>query len=197
MFRFAKKAGLALVVTAGLMGASLSAQAAESYKLDPNHTSIMFIINHLGFSNFQGRFGGVSGELTLDRDNIANSKAVIEVDMTKLNTGVDALNEHLESKDFFNAAKFPKAVFKSTSVKKIDDKTAEMTGDLTLHGVTKPITLTLSLVGDGKNPMSGVPTIGFDVRGTVTRSDYGVTAYVPAVSDTVKLQISTEFDQVK
>ncbi|MFV1851226.1 MAG: YceI family protein [Thalassospira sp.] len=121
MLNSLKKAGVALVVAAGLSGAAFSVQAAESYKLDPTHTSVIFIVNHLGFSNYQGRFGGVSGELTLDRENPAGSSAIINIDLTQVDSGVEALDNHMKTADFLDVENHPTATFKSTSVELVGE----------------------------------------------------------------------------
>ena len=193
MFTSIKKAGFVLAIAAGLSGAAVSAQAAESYKLDPTHTSVIFIVNHLGFSNFQGRFGGTSGELTLDRENPAASSAIITIDLSKVDTGVEGLDNHMKTADFLNVEQNPTATFKSTSIEMTGDKTATITGDLTLLGQTKPLVLDVTLTGEGDHPMTGDHVLGFGATGTVTRSEYGMNYLVPAVSDEVELQISAEF----
>jgi len=193
MFNVLKKAGVVLAVTAGLSGAAVSAQAAESYKLDPAHTSVIFIVNHLGFSNYQGRFGGASGELTIDRDNLAASSANVTIDLTKVDSGVEALDNHMKTADFLDVENHPTAVFKSSSVELIGEDGAKITGELTLLGETKPLVLDVKLIGEGNHPMTGDHVVGFSANGTVTRSEYGMTYLVPAVSDDVTLQISSEF----
>ncbi|MFC4234576.1 YceI family protein [Thalassospira xianhensis] len=197
MFTSIKKAGFVLAIAAGLSGAAVSAQAAESYKLDPTHTSVIFIVNHLGFSNFQGRFGGTSGELTLDRENPAASSAIITIDLNQVDTGVEGLDNHMKTADFLNVEQNPTATFKSTSIEMTGEKTATITGDLTLLGQTKPLVLDVTLTGEGDHPMTGDHVLGFGATGTVTRSEYGMNYLVPAVSDEVELQISTEFLQQK
>ncbi|MHC8493148.1 YceI family protein [Thalassospira sp. SM2505] len=193
MFKVMKKAGLVMAVAAGLSGASFAAQAAESYKLDPTHTSVIFIVNHLGFSDFQGRFAGVTGELTLDRENPAASSAEISIDLNQVDSGVDALNAHMKTADFLNVEKFPTATFKSTAVELVGENGAKITGDLTLLGETKPLVLDVKLTGEGDHPMTGDHVLGFGATGTVTRSEYGMNFLVPGVGDDVKLQISSEF----
>jgi polyisoprenoid-binding protein YceI len=193
MFTSIKKAGFVLAIAAGLSGAAFSAQAAENYKLDPTHTSVIFIVNHLGFSNFQGRFGGTSGELTLDRENPAASSATISIDLTQVDSGFEGLDNHMKTADFLNVEQSPTATFKSTSVEMTGDKTATITGDLTLLGQTKPLVLDVTLTGEGDHPMTGDHVLGFGATGTVTRSEYGMNYLVPAVSDEVELQISAEF----
>ncbi|WP_404426358.1 YceI family protein [Thalassospira australica] len=193
MFTSIKKAGLVLAIAAGLSGAAVSAQAAENYKLDPTHTSVIFIVNHLGFSNFQGRFGGTSGELTLDRENPSASSATITIDLNQVDTGVEGLDNHMKTADFLDVENHPTATFKSTSVEMTGETTAKITGDLTLLGETKPLVLDVTLTGEGDHPMTGDHVLGFGATGTVTRSEYGMGYLAPAVSDEVELQISTEF----
>ncbi|MCC9622500.1 YceI family protein [Thalassospira sp. MA62] len=193
MLNSIKKTGVALAIAAGLSTAAVSAQAAETYKLDPAHTSIIFIVNHLGLSNFQGRFGGVSGELTLDRENVADSSATINVDLNQIDSGVEGLNDHMKSADFFDVENYPTATFKSTSVELVDEDSAKITGDLTMHGETHPLVLDVDLIGEGDHPMTNDHIVGFSADGTVTRSEYGVDYFVPGVSDDVTLQISSEF----
>ncbi|MDP2697032.1 YceI family protein [Thalassospira sp.] len=193
MFLSVKKSVAALAIVAGLSSAALSVQAAETYKFDTEHTSVVFAVSHLGFSNFQGRFGGIDGELVLDRDAPANSSLTVTIDLTAVDSGVAALDGHLQTPDFFNTAEFPTATFKSTSVELTGDKTAKVTGDLTLHGVTSPVTLDVTLNGEGAHPMSGLYIAGFSATGTVTRSAFGMNYLVPAVGDDVELRIESEW----
>jgi len=193
MFNSIKKAGATLAVVAGLSGAAFSAQAADSYKLDPTHTSVIFIVNHLGFSDYQGRFGGVTGELTLDREDPSASSASITIDLNQIDSGVEALDNHMKTADFFNVEEFPTATFTSTSVELVGDNAATVTGDLTLLGETKPLVLDVTLSGEGTHPMTGDEVVGFSADGVVTRTDYGMDFLVPGVGDEVTLQISSEF----
>jgi polyisoprenoid-binding protein YceI len=193
MLNTIKKAGAVLAVAAGLSGAAFSAQAAENYTIDPTHTSVIFIVNHLGFSNYQGRFGGVSGELTLDRDNLAASSAIIEIDLNQVDSGVEALDNHMKTADFLDVENHPTATFKSTSVELVGEDGAKITGDLTLLGETKPLVLDVKLTGQGEHPMTGDSVVGFSADGVVTRSDYGMDFLIPGVGDDVTLQISSEF----
>ncbi|MBV16546.1 MAG: polyisoprenoid-binding protein [Thalassospira sp.] len=197
MFNLVKKAGLALTIAAGLSGAAFSAQAAESYKLGPSHTSVIFIVNHLGFSNYQGRFGGASGELTIDRDNLAASSAEINIDLTQIDSGFEGLDNHMKTADFFDVENHPTATFKSSAIELVGENGAKITGDLTILGQSKPLVLDVTLTGEGDHPMTGDHILGFAAKGTVTRSDYGMTYLVPAVSDDVTLQISSEFMKQK
>ncbi|AXO16837.1 YceI family protein [Thalassospira indica] len=193
MFNSIKKAGATLAVVSGLSGAAFSAQAADTYKLDPTHTSVLFIVNHLGFSDYQGRFNGVTGELTLDREDPSASSATITIDLNQIDSGVEALDNHMKSADFFNVEEFPTATFTSTSVELVGDNAATVTGDLTLLGETKPLVLDVALSGEGTHPMTGDEVVGFSADGVVTRTDYGMDFLVPGVGDEVTLQISSEF----
>jgi polyisoprenoid-binding protein YceI len=193
MFKTFKKAGVALAVVAGFSGATFSAQAADTYTLDPTHTSIVFIVNHLGFSDYQGRFGGVTGELVLDRENASASSASITVDLNQIDSGVEALDNHMKTADFFDVANYPTATFTSTSVELVGDNAATVTGDLTILGQTKPLVLDVTLSGEGSHPMTGDEVVGFSAAGVVTRSDYGMNYLIPGVGDEVTLQISSEF----
>ncbi|GAA0620925.1 YceI family protein [Thalassospira tepidiphila] len=193
MFNSIKKAGVTLAVVAGLSGAAFSAQAADTYKLDPTHTSVLFIVNHLGFSDYQGRFNGVTGELTLDREDPSASSATIKIDLNQIDSGVEALDNHMKTADFFNVEEFPTATFTSTSVELVGDNAATVTGDLTLLGETKPLVLDVTLSGEGTHPMTGDEVVGFSADGVVTRTDYGMDFLVPGVGDEVTLQISSEF----
>lgn len=197
MFNSIKKAGLALTIAAGLSGVAFSAQAADTYKMDPTHTSVIFIVNHLGFSNYQGRFGGASGELTIDRDNLAASSAEINIDLTQIDSGFEGLDNHMKTADFFDVENHPTATFKSSAIELVGENGAKITGDLTILGQSKPLVLDVTLTGEGDHPMTGDHILGFAAKGTVTRSDYGMTYLVPAVSDDVTLQISSEFMKQK
>jgi polyisoprenoid-binding protein YceI len=168
------------------------------YKLDPAHTQITFVVNHLGFSLYRGIFGSVEGTMTLDRKLPSNSKLSITIPMNGLVTTVPALTEHLMKADFFDSTKYPAAQFQSTSVT-VKGATAEIVGNLTLKGVTKPVTLHAHLVGAGTftNPMTKASseTIGFEAKTEVKRSDFGLSYGVPLVSDVVPLEISAAFEK--
>ncbi len=169
----------------------VSAQAADTFKLDPMHTNILFHANHFGFSNPSGHFGIVQGALQLDEKEPSKSSLDVVVDVNSLLTGVPKLDEHLKSDAFLDAGKFPTAEFKSTKVETKGD-TATVTGDFTLHGVTKPVTLQVKLNKKGEHPMTHKTAVGFTASTVLKRSDFGVTAYVPNVSDDIKIDIESE-----
>ena len=186
---------LALAV---LLGASLTAQAAPvTYKLDPTHTMVLFSWNHFGFSNPTANLGIGEGTLVYDEAKPANSSVQVTLPLANLDTHVSALDEHLKKPDFFDAAKYPVVTFKSTRVEPLGGNKFKVTGDLTVHGVTKPVVLDATLNKAGMQPMLKVPAIGFDATATIKRSDFGVGAYVPNVSDEVQIRITTEAEAGK
>ena len=170
---------------------------AASYSIDPSHTQVQFEYNHFGFSNITGRFDQISGKFELDTKDLSKSEISVEIPINSISTGVEKLDAHLQSPDFFDAAKYPIASFKSKSVQVISDKELHVNGDLTIHGVTKPITLLVKVNNIAMHPMRKVPSAGFDASTTLKRSDFGVGAYVPAVSDEVKITISMEASEAK
>jgi len=186
-----KRLLLATVALAFMLPVGANA-ATTSYTLDPNHTNILFHANHFGFSNPSGHFGIKDGTLVLDDKDPTKSTINVTIDVTSLLTGVPKLDEHLKSKDFLEAEKFPTATFKSTKVEVTGGDTAKVTGDFTLHGVTKPVTLDVKLNKQGEHPMTHKQAVGFTASTELKRSEFGVNAYVPNVSDEIKLDIETE-----
>ena len=184
---------LRYVALAGLLATAGTAAAAPvTYKLDPGHTMVLFSWNHFGFSNPTANLGQVDG--TLVYDEAAPTKSTVEatLPLAGLDSFVPKLDEHLKSADFLDAAKYPTVTFKSTKVAAAGKGKLKVTGDLTVHGVTKPVTLDVTVNKVGPHPMMKVQTAGFDATATIKRSDFGVGAYVPAVSDEIKIRITTE-----
>ncbi len=181
-----------LAATALLALPLSAAQAADTYKFDPSHTTVVWDADHLGFSHPHGLFPEVEGTLTLDESAPANSKLDVTIHTDKIATGIAKFDDHLKSKDFFNVEKFPTATFKSTKIEKTGDKTAKVTGDLTLLGITKPVTLDVTLNKKGEHPMNKKPTVGFSATGTIKRSDFGISYGLPNVGDDVPLTIEAE-----
>lgn len=167
------------------------ALAADTYTFDPSHTAVTFHINHFGFSNPSGKFMSVTGSVTLDQQNPAASKVEATIGIAGVNTGVAKLDEHVKTPDFFDAAKFPEAKFTSTKVEVTGEKTAKVTGDLTLHGVTKPVILDVTLNQVGPNMMKK-QTAGFTASTTIKRSEFGMSTYVPNLADDVRIDIEAE-----
>ncbi|MCX7034775.1 MAG: YceI family protein [Arenimonas sp.] len=190
---FARRLVLATLIAA----ASFSAQAADKYDIDPTHTQVQFTYNHLGFSNITGRFDEVTGEFLFDAADPTQSSVSITIPVSSISTGVAKLDEHLLKADFFDAAQFPTATFKSTGVTAAGEGKLAVAGDLTIHGVTRPVVLDVTINGIGEHPMRKVPAAGFDASARIKRSDFGVGAYVPAVSDEVTLSITVEATKAK
>ena len=178
----------ALILAAGFLN---PAAAAETYKLDPAHTSVVFRVKHLGVANVYGRFNGPSGSFVFDESSPASSSIEIQVNAQDVDTAVEKRDNHLRSPDFFNAAEHPVIHFKSTSVKRADEAKYEVSGDLTLLGKTKPITVTAHKTGEGKDPW-GNYRLGFETRFTIKRSEFGMNFMMGGVSDSVRLIVSVE-----
>ncbi|WCE05056.1 YceI family protein [Pseudoxanthomonas sp. JBR18] len=171
--------------------------ASTTYKLDPTHTDVIATWNHFGFSNPSAHFGQADGSLTYDPANVAASSVEVTFPLAGLDSFVPKLDEHLRGSDFFDAAKYPTATFKSTKVQSLGSNKLKVTGNLTIKGITKPVVLDVTLNKAAEHPMKKTQSIGFDATGTVKRSDFGVGAYAPMVSDEVKLHITTEADAAK
>lgn len=172
--------------------------APETYTIDGTHTQANFTWSHFGFSNPSAGFDNIAGTITYDADKPTESKVDVTIAIDSLNTQVPKLDEHLKKPDFFDAAKFPTATFKSTQIVAGAGKgDFKVTGDLSIHGVTKPVTLDAKLNRAAVHPMSNQPTIGFDGSVTIKRSDFGIAAYVPNISDEIRIHLTTEASVAK
>ena len=184
---------LKYLALAGLLGAAVAVQAAPvTYKLDPSHTMVLFSWNHFGYSNPTADFGLGEGTLVFDEQHPANSSVEVTLPLDRLDTHVPALDEHLKKPDFLNADQYPVVTFKSTGVQPLGGNKFKVTGNLTVHGVTRPVVLDATLNKVGPHPMTKAPSIGFDATASIKRSDFGVGAYVPNVSDELSIRITTE-----
>ena len=163
-----------------------------TYQLDPTHTDVLAQWTHFGFSQPSAHFGISDGTLVYDAADVTKSSVQVTMPITGIDSFVDKLDEHLASGDFFDAGKFPNATFKSTSVAAAGTNKLTVTGDLTIKDITKPVTLDVTLNGAGEHPMLKKQAIGFSATATIKRSDFGVGAYAPNVSDDVQLRITTE-----
>ena len=169
----------------------LSAFAADSYTVDPNHTFPHFSISHLGFSTLQGRFDKTSGTITLDR--AAKTGSVdISIETGSISTGYVKRDEHLKSPDFFNAAEYPTITFKSTAMHYKGDTPSSVDGNLTISGVTKPVTLAIEALNCGTNPMNKKEECGAAASAQIKRSDFGVKYGLPNIGDDVKMVFEIE-----
>jgi polyisoprenoid-binding protein YceI len=181
------------LLLAGLMTAAMATQAAPvTYKMDPGHTLVLFSWNHFGFSNPTANIGLGDGTIVFDEKDPAKSSVNVTLPLADLDTHVSKLDEHLKKPDFLDADKYPTITFKSTKVQAEGGNKYKVTGDLTVHGVTKPVTLDATLNKSGEHPMMKVPTVGFDAVTTIKRSEFGVGAYVPNISDDLSVRITTE-----
>ncbi|MBP6596514.1 MAG: YceI family protein [Arenimonas sp.] len=184
-----------IVFASALALSSLAAQAAGNFTIDPTHTQVQFTYNHMGFSNITGRFDQVESEFNLDTADLTQSSVSVTIPVSSISTGVEKLDAHLLGADFFNAAQFPTATFKSTAVTAAGEGKLAVAGDLTIHGVTRPVVMDVTVNKIGDHPMAKVPAAGFDASVTIKRSDFGVGAYVPMVSDEVRLALTVEARQ--
>jgi polyisoprenoid-binding protein YceI len=181
-----------LILASLLSFAAVAAQAAETYNLDPNHTQVEFNWNHFGFSNITGRFDRVESEFQFDAVDPTQSSIRVTIPVASISTGVEKLDNHLRSPDFFDAETFPTATFVSTGVTAAGEGKLAVAGDLTIHGVTRPVVLDVTINRIAPHPMSKKPTAGFDATLTIKRSDFGIANFVPNVSDEIVIEITTE-----
>jgi len=175
-----------------LLATGSAAAAPVRYDLDPNHTRIDFSWTHFGFSHPMGRFDRFDGDFRFDPADPTKSSVTVTIPIDSIDTGVAKLDAHLKTDEFFDVAKYPTATFKSTRVERNGEHGLKVTGDLTLHGVTKPVVLDVTVNKVGRHPMAGRDAAGFDASATIKRSDFGISNYVPNVSDEIRLSISTE-----
>src|SRR6516164_7305186 len=163
-----------------------AARAADRYALDPMHTFVVFKITDLGFAHVVGWFTAVSGELTFDPADVTKSALNVTIKTASLDTHFAQRNKDLMSPDFLNVAEFPEMTFKSTSVEKTGDKTGKVKGELTLLGVTKPVTMDVTFNKVAPNPFhNNTPTAGFEAHTVVKRSDFGMKAEMASIGDEV------------
>ena len=191
-------AALASLLAAGAaQAADPAAVQAGSYKLETSHARILFAVNHMGLSTWYGDFSGATGSLTLDPKNPAAAALEVSIPVASVTTTNTVLDGELKSPMFFDAPQFPTITFKSTKVTVTGADTAKVTGDLTFHGVTKAVTLDATFKAAAPNAMTKAYTLGFEVKGALKRSDFGVKTYVPVIGDDVDLIISAPFELKK
>ena len=166
---------------------------AGDYKIDKSHAKILWSVSHFGFSTYTGEFTDFDARLTLDPARPERSRLTATIATPSVATHDDALDTHLRSADFFDVAAHPTSTFVSREVKQTGPRTALVTGDFTLRGVTRPLTLDVVFNAAGDN-MAGIYTAGFSATGTIRRSEFGMTNGVPAVGDEIELRISGEFN---
>jgi polyisoprenoid-binding protein YceI len=192
--------GLALLLSAPALAQTAPTRdpaqiQGGTYAVDPGHTQVGWRVSHMGFSNYAGGFSDVSGSLTLDPKNPAASKLSVKVPVASVTTTSAKLTDELKGDQWLDAGKYPEMTFVSTKVTPAGKDHAKVTGDLTLHGVTKPVTLDVTLVGAGTNPLNKKTTVGFEATGTLKRSEFGVKTYVPLIGDDLHLTIAGAFER--
>jgi len=177
--------------------AAPAAAQTQKFNIDNNHTQVSFTYDHFGFSNPTSRLEQIKGSIELNQQDWGKSSVTVTMPLAGLHTGVEKLDAHMKSADFFDAEKNPDITFKSTKVEKTGEKALKVTGDLTAHGVTKPVTLDVRINKIGENKMMQTQTAGFDADTSFKRSDWGVGGYAPAVGDEVKVHITVSADLAK
>ena len=167
------------------------AMAETRYEIDASHTHVQFSVQRFGFNDVIGAFGDVKGVIALDQDNPENSNVQVEIGVASLNSGDATRDEHLASPFWFNMEEFPTVTFKSTSVELIDDRTANVTGDLTLLGATQPITLRVVLNKIGQDPATKKEAAGFSATATLDRTAFGMETAANLIGNDVAIRIET------
>jgi len=186
-----QKSLLKLAVILLWAASGLSAEAAtETYAIDPAHSSVEFSVRHF-LTKVKGRFQKFEGAITVDREAMEKSNVIASMETSSVDTNQAKRDEHLRKADFFDASKYPKMTFQSKSWKKVGDQEYEVAGDLMLHGVIKPATLTVKCLGFTQG-MKGAPISAWEVHGKIKRSDFGMTYGGPAVGDEVEIEINIE-----
>ena len=175
-----------------LLASGAATAASTPYQLDPGHTQVVIAWNHFGFSHPTARFDQVDADFRFDPTDPTRSSIKVSIPVDSIDTGVAKLDDHLKSPDFFDVAKYPVATFQSRKVERAGDNALKVSGDLTLHGVTRPVVLDVTINKIGEKPMSGAAAAGFDARATLRRSDFGIDRYVPNVGDEITLAITAE-----
>lgn len=185
-----------LVVMFMFLSAGLFAQTV--WKHDPNHSKVGFTVTHLSVADVTGYFTKFDVTVTAAQPDFSDAVVELSADINSINTGIEARDNHLKTADFFDAATYPTMTFKSTSIEKTGDKTYKLTGDLTMHGVTKTVTVDMNYRGTISNEMTKNNEVaGLQILGSVKRSDFGIGSKFPdfAISDEVRIKADGEFSK--
>jgi len=193
-------AALLAVPAAGLSQAPVANPApaavrAGSYHVEPTHTRVQFAVSHMGFSEWYGDFTGVTGTLELDPKAPGKSAVSVKIPVASVSTTNATLDGELRNPDWFDAARYPDITFTSTKVTLTSSRSALVAGNLTFHGVTRPVTLKAEFLASGTNPLSKGYTVGFNATTRLKRSDFGIKTYLPLIGDEVTLRISAAFEK--
>lgn len=165
------------------------AAQATQYVLDGAHTQVAFSIERFGFNYVLGRFDTIAGSVNLDQANPERSSVTATIQTASVSSGNATRDEHLRAERWLNVAQFPTMEFRSTSVRRTGESTAEVVGDLTLRGVTAPVTLTVTLNQIGRSPSNGAQAAGFSATGTISRAAFGLTTAANLIGDEVRITI--------
>jgi polyisoprenoid-binding protein YceI len=188
--------GCGRLVPSGNQTTDTAALPPGSYRLDPDHAAVLFKVDHLGFSTYVGRFNRISGRLTFDPALPTDSQLDVTVDIASIDTPDDELDKTLRGPGWFDAERFPTARFVSRSITRQDAANGTVHGDLTLHGVTAPLDLAVHFRGGADNWLTGSYTLGFEAETQFQRTAFGIASLVPAIGDTVRLEIHAEFQRI-
>ncbi len=193
---FAVLVGSLMLASGAFAAASTDYKTAPAgtYEIDPHHASVHWSVSHMGFSNYTARFDEIAGSLTFDPAKPEASSVQVGIKTDSADTGFDKMNDELEGEKFFNVKKFPTATFTSTKLTLLSATTGKLDGNLTLLGVTKPVSFDVTFNGTGNN-FGGQPTMGFSATGSIKRSDFGMKEYLGVVGDDVALKIEAEFNK--
>lgn len=181
---------LAVALAALLATPGVPLRAADAYVIDGVHSTMVFKVKHLNVANFYGRFAGISGKIVLDAESPAKSSVEVEVKAESVDTANEKRDQHLKGPDFFSVKQFPTITFKSKSLKKVSETAYEVTGELTLHGVTKELTIQLEQTGSAQ--VRGSKVAGFATSFKIKRSDFGMKYGLEGVSDEVEITAGLE-----
>ena len=188
----------ALLISSALAVTTMASAALPTqWQLDDSHTRVGFSVEHLGFSTVMGHFSDVDGTVQFDLKNPNQTQFNFVVDTDSIDTGWEARDEHLKTKEFFNVEKYPTMSFKSTQVNFVNPQQAKVTGDFTLLGQTKPLTLNLTLKKIDDSPLTKEPVVGFRATGNIDRTAYGMDAYSQGITTNVPIQIDGELVEKK
>lgn len=181
-----------LLAIAVVLSAKSAQAAPEKYSFDKAHTQILFFVDHLGFSKSEGEFHDYDGHFMFDRANPEKSSVDVTIKTASIDMDDQKWDDHMKNSDFFNVEKFPTMTFKSTSIKVTGENTANITGDFTLLGITKPVTLHTTFNKADRHPFSGAYVAGFSAHTTIKRSDFGMNYGLPMVGDIADIRIEVE-----
>lgn len=186
------KPSFAAACLMGSFSLTVTPALAETYTFDVPHTQLIFYVDHIGFSKSEGQFEEFSGSFEFDETDVTAANVNLVVQTASIDMGLQKWDDHMKNADFFDVEKHPTMTFVSTAVASDDGKTGVLTGDLTILGVTKPVTLDVTFNKTGIHPFSKKFVAGFSATGNFKRSDFGMTYGIPAIGDDVELRIEVE-----